>query len=184
MNRWRHLAGFTLMELMVVLAIIGIGMLVAVPSYQGMVERNRLSSQVNEFQTAFNYARSEAIRLNTYVVLCQSIDGTVCSSPTSGVWAGWLVRTAGAAPGGETGPVLRSVQYGESNVVMTSDALLASNSHAIRFSPQGLIRSYANSSPLSSAVKFCVNDDSNTVYQLQFSSGGQSTVELISEQCN
>lgn len=184
MNRWRHSAGFTLFELMVVVVIIGIGMLIAIPSYQGMIDRNRLSTQANEFQTAFNYARSEAIRLNTFVVLCQSSDGTVCSSPTSGVWSGWLVRAAGGVPGGETGPVLRTTQFMDSTVNVTSASVLASNNHAIRFNPQGLVRSFANNSPMSSAVQFCVNDDSNKIYQLQFSSGGQSTLALIDGICN
>lgn len=184
MNSWRRYVGFTLLELMVVLVIVGIGLLIAVPSYQGMIEKNQLLTHAREFQTALNYARSEAIRLNTYVVLCQSSNGTVCSAPSSGYWEGWLVRAAGAAPGNETGPVLRAYQYQDSAVLMTSLSVLATNNHAIRFSPQGLVRGFANNAPMSSGVQLCVNDGSNKVYQLQFSSAGQSTLALSNGLCS
>lgn len=183
MNRWRHIKGFTLMELLVVLAIMGIGLLMAVPSYQSMVTNNRLDGQAQELQAAFNYARSEAIRLNRPVVLCQSLNGTQCSSPTGGKWQGWLVRTAGATAGNETGPVLRAFQYSDTTVAVTSSSLLAASGHAIRINPQGLVRQFGTDAPMSAFVQFCVDEDSDNIYQMQFSSGGQTSLVKLSGSC-
>lgn len=54
--------GFTLLELMVVLAITGIVLAAAVPSFQGMISRNRIATDTNDMLLAINLARSEALR--------------------------------------------------------------------------------------------------------------------------
>ncbi|MBL4682771.1 MAG: GspH/FimT family pseudopilin [Pseudomonadales bacterium] len=59
-NDKNKIGGFTLIELMVGLIIISIGMSIAVPSFQGMIARNRIATQVNEMLLAVNLARSEA----------------------------------------------------------------------------------------------------------------------------
>ena len=48
---------------MIVLAIAGIALSAAIPSFQGMVVRNRIITQVNEFVLTLNLARSEALRV-------------------------------------------------------------------------------------------------------------------------
>ena len=56
----RH-SGFTLIELMVVLAIIAIMATIGIPSYQNMIRDNRLTSATNTLLSALQYARSEAV---------------------------------------------------------------------------------------------------------------------------
>jgi type IV fimbrial biogenesis protein FimT len=76
--------GFTLVELMVTLAIVAILASVAVPSFQDMVNNNRLTSQANEFITALNYSRSEAVKRGTSITL---------TANTSGNWDdGWTIK--------------------------------------------------------------------------------------------
>ncbi|VAW79514.1 hypothetical protein MNBD_GAMMA15-1217 [hydrothermal vent metagenome] len=55
-------SAFTLMELMIGLAIASIVLSVGVPSFTSLINNNRLTSQVNELVTTFNLARSEAIK--------------------------------------------------------------------------------------------------------------------------
>jgi len=55
-------SGFTLIELMVVVVLIGIVAAYAVPSFTQLVERNRVSSTVNGMLGILNYARSEAVK--------------------------------------------------------------------------------------------------------------------------
>ncbi|MBT4494553.1 MAG: prepilin-type N-terminal cleavage/methylation domain-containing protein [Gammaproteobacteria bacterium] len=69
----RRIAGFTLIELMIAIVVIGIAMTLAVPSFNGMVQRNRMATQVNDFLLAINLARSEAMRRGSPVTI-QSMD--------------------------------------------------------------------------------------------------------------
>ena len=91
---WRT-AGFTLIELMVTVAVIGVLAVVAVPAMTNLVNANRLNGAAGELQAALQLARSEAVRRNVSVTLCPSSDGTNCASTTT--WTRWIVR--GRDPG-------------------------------------------------------------------------------------
>jgi len=57
----RFLHGFTLVELMVALALVGILATLAAPAFQGSMDRSRADSDINELRTALSFARLEAI---------------------------------------------------------------------------------------------------------------------------
>jgi type IV fimbrial biogenesis protein FimT len=61
--------GFTLVELMVTIAIAAILMGVAIPSFTSVITRSRLTANTNEFITSLNLARSEAIKRGQHVVV-------------------------------------------------------------------------------------------------------------------
>ena len=69
MNAARHprCGGFTLIELMVVVALAAILLAVAAPSFQQMIARNRVEGVAGELSTDLQYARSEAVARNTQV---------------------------------------------------------------------------------------------------------------------
>ena len=86
----RRQRGFTVVELMVTLSIVGILVAAAAPGYQDWVATTRLNSHTNEFVTALHYARSEAVKRNVAVSVCKSSSGTSCA--TTSTWAqGWMV---------------------------------------------------------------------------------------------
>jgi|DEB0MinimDraft_6_1074348.scaffolds.fasta_scaffold122979_2 type IV fimbrial biogenesis protein FimT len=71
----RRAAGFTLVELLVIVVIIGIAFSLALPGFQGMIQRNRLTTNVNDMLVAINLARSEAMRRGSSVTVQSADDG-------------------------------------------------------------------------------------------------------------
>lgn len=76
-------SAFTLFELLVVLAIVGILMLVGLPSLSHFVGRNKDTVAVNNIVSALHYARSSAISSGEDVKLCKSSDGKSCGGSWS-----------------------------------------------------------------------------------------------------
>lgn len=71
----RKMAGFTLIELMVIVVVLVIVMTVAIPNLQEMIKNNRVTAQGNELVSLINYARNEAIRRTDSVTVNISSDG-------------------------------------------------------------------------------------------------------------
>ena len=63
----RH--GFTLVELMITVAISGILLSVGIPSFNQTIANGRLTTNINRLVTALNYARSEAVKRNQTVTV-------------------------------------------------------------------------------------------------------------------
>jgi len=86
--------GFTLIELMITLAIVAILLTVGVPSLKTFMQGNQLIASTNELVSALHVARSEAIKLNLRVSVCESSDGANCTA--TGNWEnGWIVFVDG-----------------------------------------------------------------------------------------
>ena len=70
--------GFTLLELMVVVAIAGVLMAVAIPSMGDFIRNSRITAAANDVMAGLHFTRSEAIKRRLPVTLCTStsaVDG-------------------------------------------------------------------------------------------------------------
>jgi type IV fimbrial biogenesis protein FimT len=74
----KHIGGLTFVELMMTLAIAAILSAVAAPSFNNIIQDNKLVTQVNSLQASLSFARSEAIKRNNFVTVCGSNDGENC----------------------------------------------------------------------------------------------------------
>jgi len=89
MNR-THNKGFTLIEMMVTVAIMAIVATIAAPSFVDMIRNNRVTTAANDVLSAMQLARSEAIRQRRPITVCAGADA--CTDSTD--WAGgWIVAS-------------------------------------------------------------------------------------------
>jgi len=72
--------GFTLVELMIVVAVVAILLGLAVPSFYQVITNMKLTSYANNLVSSTLLARSEAINRNAVVSLCVSTDGMTCGA--------------------------------------------------------------------------------------------------------
>lgn len=90
MSTRQNTAGFTLLELMIVLAIGALIMTMAIPSFRDSINNQRLVTATNELVMSLTLAKSEAIKRVSYVTVCKSSDGESCTGGSS--WNdGWIV---------------------------------------------------------------------------------------------
>ena len=86
--------GFTLIELMTALLVLGVLAAMAVPGFREMSRNNRVAAAQTDLVTALAVARSEALRRSTTVSVCATAveDNTKCSGLEN--WGtGWMVFT-------------------------------------------------------------------------------------------
>jgi type IV fimbrial biogenesis protein FimT len=106
--------GFTLLELIIIIAILGITMAFAAPGLSTMMANNRISSDASDFAAALQLAKAEAVARVNRVMVCKK-NTTSNGCITSGDWSqGWIVFSDNNANGG--------VDAGET-VLMVHDAL-------------------------------------------------------------
>lgn len=95
MKKIKH-SGFTLIELMVLIALIGVVTAIGIPSYRSMMVTNELVTTVNSLQISLKLARSEAVARGKNAIVCSSINsdsaGAATCSKADGNWVkGWIV---------------------------------------------------------------------------------------------
>src|SRR5690606_4504771 len=121
-KRTKSMLGFTLIELMIALLLLGVLLGIGVPSMYTMVQDSQLSSQQRVLLGAINLARSEAVNRNQTVTLSHK-------STTAGDWSQGLLMYADATAAGNTtydaanDTLIKDIEsFGEGGTINADDA--------------------------------------------------------------
>lgn len=165
---------FTLVELMITLALLAIFASVAVPAFAEFISRNRQQALQDEMLAALHFTRAQAILSNSVVEICASSNGAACQTSWSQGWiirqtsSGDLLRINQQAPG----TALRWRGFGQ-NVRFASNgtsfasngAFYECNQHEIAWlillNRQGRAR-IGNAADKHQRLHYCVSQDNGT----------------------
>lgn len=133
--------GFTLLELMITIAVAAILLGLAVPNMHTFIQNNRIAGQTNDILAALNLARSEALKRNREAWLCPSQNAHTNTPSCSGNdWTdGWLVVAQSAAPGNTV--VIRAWP---GNDIQIDTISFHGPAPEVRYSPSGAIAGTVN----------------------------------------
>ncbi|MFC3717078.1 GspH/FimT family pseudopilin [Luteimonas soli] len=121
--------GFTLVELMVTLAVLTIIAVIAMPSFANLIRGNRLVSSANEMVALLQTARTSAISNRASVTVCPSNDGANCAASPGSHWIALMTKDG-------VNTVLRDGTLHPS-VTVKASANLAGGSNRFTFTPIG-----------------------------------------------
>lgn len=181
--------GFSVLELMIAVTLLGILVSLAIPSFQAISNINRLSGTSNELLTAMQVARMESIRRGVRVVVCKSTNpdsgaAATCTT-TAGNWTGWIAFVddgAGVVANANNGVrdanefVLRVTSVTAPIVVVPSPAISGA-SQRIAFRPDGLAKTAAGGL-LTARLRVCIatGNPLQNVRDVALASGSRTSV--------
>lgn len=132
----QHSKGFTLVELMLTLAVAAILLAVAVPSYRSFVQGNRAASQANTLLRALAYARSEAVKRAEVITICQSGNQSSCGGNKDAWQNGWIVFSDVDQDGALDSGTDILLQAGNK---LSGDSTLTAGKNFIRYTASGAV---------------------------------------------
>lgn len=154
--------GFTLIEALVVIAVLAVVTALAAPNLRDFIVRNKVASISNEFSSALTQARALAVARNTCASICAAADVSssnstaTCKTSSANFQAGWMIFVNSACNAAEDKPVATDISVmrigdadGNYTIQPSSDAL-----SIVMFDPRGF-------AVLAAAGSFQVNPPSS-----------------------
>jgi type IV fimbrial biogenesis protein FimT len=142
--------GFTLMELLMTIAIAAIVATIAIPSFQYVTNSNRVAGEVNGLLGDLQFARAEAIKEGQPVTVCLSKGGTTCDTTGSAWQSGWIVYSNPTGTGSNTTiPASGSILRVQSPFTSTDTFVAQPGFSAITYNREGYAIGVGNGTLLS-----------------------------------
>jgi type IV fimbrial biogenesis protein FimT len=93
-------SGFTMVEMIMTVAVGAILLTIGIPSFRYVTNSNRIAAEINGLVGDLQFARSEAIKEGVPVSVCISSNGTACAGGGIVTWqSGWIVISSAANTG-------------------------------------------------------------------------------------
>ncbi|MCE4354180.1 GspH/FimT family pseudopilin [Xanthomonas hortorum] len=127
--------GYTAVELLIVMAIVGIVAAVGLPSFRTLIEWQRAQTRVHLLTAHLAMARSLAVTHRLPVSICPSVDGASCRPDRD--WSrGWILFKDPLRSGqpADAGSIVHVEQYAESDNISITGTIGRS---LVRFLPNG-----------------------------------------------
>jgi len=174
--------GFTLIELMIVVAIAAILLGLAAPSFSNLIADSQLRNDRKKLLVDIRQVRAEAIKRGVTPVFCKSDDGSSCGGNTVGWHDGWVAFIDdGVGAGGIAGD---SIINGDEVVILVQGALLgginisASTAlNTIDFDSRGFLSSQLTT------ISFCKTGLSGDQKQIKLNAVGRPRLAVNSAGC-
>jgi type IV fimbrial biogenesis protein FimT len=184
-NLLRTSAGFTIIELMVTIAVLGAVLAIGLPDLREFLTRGQVSTITTEFASDASRARAEAINRNSCVTMCMSSNtsnalsgGTPTCATTGQDWqAGWIVFANPSCSGSQNSPITNNStliavrQKGDSKFTLQQAS--GSAFRRITFDSRGLAAGVQKN------LSLIYNEDINSVHDrsICLSSAGRITIK-------
>jgi type IV fimbrial biogenesis protein FimT len=159
----QEMRGFTIIELMVVVALVGIIASFAVPSFQTMIANSRLASASNDLVGVVNFARAEAVKRGRSVFV----------SPTSGTdWADGV--SVWMDTGSMDGVMQASEELRRTNA-MPGDVSISPSASIMQFTGSGMLPNGASAI----SIDLCDGRAGETGTRISVTLGGRIRAENL-----
>jgi type IV fimbrial biogenesis protein FimT len=145
--------GFTLIELMIVIALMAVLTSLAVPGFSQFLSKRSVSAAAATLATDYRFARSEAIKRASFVTVCRSTDSTSCAGVSESWHGGWIVfaDTDGNGVVGANEDILR-VQQVVQGISSMANPTLSSTRHTATFRSSGIAVSVSDTMVITPSV--------------------------------
>ena len=156
--------GYTMVELMVVVAIVAVLALGAAPSLRDSLDRNGRESAMQTLISAISVARSEAVSQGRIVTFCSSTNQANCAASTGGDWDdGWIVFSDGSTAGTLDGTDALVRIWGPSNdqsvITLKTRANGSFTGDYLQFNSSGILSNTTAVTGVGAYFKLCAKDN-------------------------